>query len=216
MAKQLTFPLPNKLTQRELGSIYFDRLKQSVTREGWLKSAVEKRALDRTGEPCPWYTYPALHFIAERILPSWKIFEYGSGQSTLWWGARVARVIAVEHHKGWADHVASQAPRHVTIVHLELEYGGDYGREILQHELAFDVVIIDGRDRNHCAKSALERISPKGVFIWDNSDRPRYQDGYDMLKAVGFRRIDFHGRGPVNINPWMTSIFYRSDNVMGI
>ena len=68
----------------------------------------------------------------------------------------------------------------------------------------------------NCAKRVLQALRSDGVVVWDNSDREKYEDGYAFLKGHGFRQIDFEGIGPVNIDPWSTSIFYRDNNCLGL
>ncbi len=51
---------------------------------GWFKSALSGMPQDVHGEPLPWYTYAAIAFLAPRVSQNWCVFEYGSGQSTLW------------------------------------------------------------------------------------------------------------------------------------
>ena len=60
------------------------------------------------GAPLPWFTYAAIEFLAERVDRSWRVFEYGAGNGTLWWSARVREVHAVEADAGWH---AALAPR---------------------------------------------------------------------------------------------------------
>jgi hypothetical protein len=55
----------------------------------------------------PWYTR---NFLAELItwdISDWKVFEYGSGNSTLWWRKNVRQVHAVDTNKEWAGKVDS-------------------------------------------------------------------------------------------------------------
>lgn len=107
-------------------------------------------------------------------------------------------------------------PPNVTYIHRALEEDGDYCREIANHAPGFDVVVIDGRDRVNCARQAVGRLADAGVIVWDNAERERYREGYALLEAQGFRRIDFVGLGPINPKAWMTSIFYRAANCLGI
>ncbi|QNH55640.1 MAG: hypothetical protein H2674_14390, partial [Limnospira indica BM01] len=63
---------------------------------GWLKSLATGVPINFDSQPIPWYTYPAIEFIENKISSDFKVFEYGSGQSTLWWAERVLKVISVE------------------------------------------------------------------------------------------------------------------------
>lgn len=183
---------------------------------GWPRSAVERRPVDRDGEPLPWYTYPAISFLAGRVGPGLDVFEFGSGQSTLWWARRARRVVSVEHDPDWHRAVRSRLPDNVDYRHVELAPDGEYARTVLEFERAFDVIVVDGRDRVNCARHCLTALREGGVVVWDNSERERYEPGYARLAEHGFRRLDFDGHGPVNDYGWRTTVFYRPDNCLRI
>jgi hypothetical protein len=185
---------------------------QGFLREsGWLESYRRKVPTSPNG-PLPWFTYSAIAFLEPRLQPELSVFEYGAGYSTLWWAARVASVKACENDQAWFSRMTSRRPPNA-----ELFYE-PRGPSYCQKAAAFssDIIVIDGRDRVDCASACLPGLNPGGVIVWDNSDRPRYQAGYDLLARSGFRRLDFAGPGPVNFTPWVTSIFYRSENCLGI
>src|SRR5881392_3049736 len=83
---------------------------------GWHRSRKEMASVNAAGEPIPWITYPALRFLEPRIRKSFKVFEFGSGLSTLWWAKRVSKVVSVEHDKDWHDLVAKDAPKNVEML----------------------------------------------------------------------------------------------------
>lgn len=64
----------------------------------------------------PWITYPAFRQIQRIIKPSFKVFEYGCGGSSLWWAANTAEVTSVEHDAAWAERVAKTAPANLKII----------------------------------------------------------------------------------------------------
>lgn len=51
----------------------------------------------------PWYTFPAIAFLKDIIMPSYKVLEYGSGYSTLYYKNHVDCLVTIEHNKEWAD-----------------------------------------------------------------------------------------------------------------
>ena len=69
----------------------------------------------------PWWTFSAIAEVEAHLAahPGARVFEYGSGASTIWLARRAGAVISVEHDTGWyrhvSDHVASFA--HVHLVH---------------------------------------------------------------------------------------------------
>src|SRR5262245_48494149 len=70
--------------------------------DGWNHSFRSAQAVDRQNNPIPWYTYAAIHFLEPRLQRQLRVFEYGCGNSTLWYSKRVSQVIAVEHDLQWA------------------------------------------------------------------------------------------------------------------
>ena len=97
-----------------------------------------------------------------------------------------------------------------------LEYNGDYCKSITKQNISFDIVIIDGRDRVNCLINSINYLNKEGVIIFDNSDREYYEEGFKFLNKNGFKRLEFQGHGPICINFWETSIFYREKNCLGI
>ena len=196
------------LNMRDLQN-YFENI-------GWFNSVNEKLPVDQNGNCLPWYTYPAISFLEGRISSGMNVFEYGSGNSTLWWSKRVSNVVSYEHDFGWYSILKGKVPANVSYNHCALEKGDEYSKAVLSDSNKYDVVIIDGRDRINCAKNSLDSLREGGVIVWDNSDRDQYKEGYDFLLENGFRRLDFSGLGPINPYPWCTSVFYKNNNCLGI
>lgn len=213
-AKQL---VGRVLRQSSLGQrvMHCLRLREYLDQCGWFRSVDEQAPVDQQGGYLPWYTYPAIAFLQERVHENLTVFEYGSGNSTLWWSARTARVVSCEHHPEWYTKLKPKLPSNVEYLKKDLETG-EYRDEILAYRDAFEIIIIDGRDRVECAKNCLNALKEDGIVLWDNSDREQYTPGFSHLLDSGFRRLDFWGLGPVNRYPWCTSIFYRDRNCLGI
>lgn len=183
---------------------------------GWFESFRRSLPLDKKGNAIPWYTYAAIHFLENRLKEEMTVFEFGSGNSTIWWATRVGRVVSCEHDQQWFLKMRSTIPDNVELMHIRLRPSGEYSRAILKYENEFDVIVIDGRDRVNCAKNSLNALKDAGVIIWDDSDRERYRDGYEFLLENGFGRLDFHGFGPVHASSSCTSVFYRDDNCLEV
>lgn len=181
---------------------------------GWLQSRRDKSAVDPAGKPLPWFTYPSIQFLDGRIKPAMQVFEYGSGASTLWWASRVSAVAACEYDAAWYQRLAGIVPGNVRLIHAPDP--STYAQQILADGRRFDVVVIDGEVRNQCAHACVGALKPGGAIVWDNAERAEYQEGFDFLAGENFRRLDFDGLGPINVYGWRTSVFYRSDNCLGI
>lgn len=90
-----------------------------------------------------------------------------------------------------------------------------YATKILDYERDyFNFIVVDGVARSFCTLLAANHFSDGGIIVLDNSDRQDVECVISLLLAMGFRRIDFWGLGPVNPYGWCTSVFFR-DNKTG-
>lgn len=181
---------------------------------GHFKSSVARKALDRHGNPLPWYTYPAIDFLSTIDFSDQKILEFGAGQSTLWWAKRAVSVFSVENDTRWFNEVKSKVSKaHNVDIHLCSNL-----QEFAQKPLGrqFDVVIIDGGDRFLCAQTTMDVVANNGCVILDNSEgfwsdssRNESYPIIDLFKNMGYMRVDFYGYAPGVIKPSCTSIFFK-------
>ncbi|QQL48887.1 class I SAM-dependent methyltransferase [Mucilaginibacter ginkgonis] len=183
---------------------------------GWFKSFDAQKPVDANGNPIPWVTYSFIDFIKERINKQHTVFEFGSGNSTFFYAKHAGIVVAVEHDKGWYETVSRDRPENSEIIFCELKRDGDYCRMPVKLGEKFDVIIIDGRDRVNCCLNCLDALTPDGVVVLDDTERESYKPGVDFLKANGFKQLLFSGISPGLFYEKSTSVFYKSDNCLGI
>jgi SAM-dependent methyltransferase len=183
---------------------------------GWIESFKMKMPVDKDLKPIPWMTYPFIDFISDRLRPDMEIFEYGSGNSTLWFADRVKRVDAIEHDEKWYKIMKQRIPNNVNLYFIKLDYDGEYSRFPLNLNKKYDIIIIDGRDRVNCIKISIKCLKPEGVIVLDDSERPQYLEGIRFLLNEGFRKIDFWGISPGVFYKKCTTIFYTENNCLGI
>jgi hypothetical protein len=205
-----------KWPREDLEVLHLMRLRRYLRKIGWIDSAIDNRSVDGKGEPIPWLCYAAIWMLEPRVKPTFRVFEYGSGGSTLWWAKRAHHVVSCEHDFKWHRKMKRQMPPNVTYIHRELEPGGVYCREINEHAGPFEIVVIDGRDRVNCARQSVGKLAADGVIVWDNTERDYYAEGLEFLASQGFRRLDFRGMCPIGTLGITTSILYRPDNCLGI
>lgn len=184
--------------------------------DGWYKSFYGKQSIDNNNQPIPWCTYPFIKFIEPRLKKDFIAFEFGCGNSTLWYSRKITSIKSVEHNKEWYNRMTKQVPSNSTIVYKEINENGDYAKEVLNSHENYDIVIIDGEDRNNCLKYSLGKLTVYGVIVFDNTDRDDYSPSYILLGKSGFKRIDFTGMAPIINTNSCTSIFYRENNCLGI
>jgi hypothetical protein len=217
MIKEFILKLVNYLPFGRLISSYYFLQKNHLSKSGWKRSVVHKLPVDRNGNALPWLTYSSINFLTGRLQKSFSVFEYGSGNSTIWFSTYVNEIISIEHDKRWFDKLDNGFKN---IPNITYEYRdlatSSYQNEILNFTNKFDIIVIDGRQRIACSLNSLKALKKDGVILWDNSDRDEYQKGYNYFLNSGFKRLDFYGMGPVSAHSWCTSIFYRKDNCLNI
>ena len=198
-----------------LWPLYVVRTRGPLHDDGWFRSFTAGESVDAEGRPLPWLCYPVIEFLSGRLRADMSVFEYGCGNSTLWWAARVREVISCEHDPAWYERMRPRIPPNVTLRQVDLD-GGAYARTVSEYPGRFDIVMLDGRDRVNCAIHAVGALKPGGVILWDNSDRAEYQVGYDHLARLGFRKLPFIGLTTVHCHKNEAGIFYQNDNVLSI
>ncbi len=178
-------------------------------RTGHFRSALRTRAVDAVGRPLPWYTYPAIEFLAHQDFTGKRVLEWGAGHSTVWWTERAASVMAFDSDPAWVQWVRKAAPRAV-VHHVPDDLAGA-DRYLAGTE--FDLTVIDGLDRLRCARLSVDRLAEGGAVIFDNSEGYWGREGeypvLDLFRERGFQRIDFYGFVPGVFWPHCTSVFFR-------
>lgn len=150
----------------------------------------------------PWWTFDAIDAVDQLLAekPGARVFEWGSGASTVWLAKRAREVISVEHDSNWADVVAPRIAgfNHATLIRVaaqkqgqigsgkfgfEGQYFDNYVAAIRDLAGQFDLIVIDGRAREACLDEALPRLAPGGRILFDDFKRARYR------KAVADRGL---------------------------
>jgi len=203
---------------QKLRSVVYSRhLSSYIRSSGWMRSFVAKSPQDGNGQPIPWIPRPAYLLLEQRILPSFRVFEYGAGNSTLWFASRCESVIAIEHDVSWYNSVKSRVPPNAEILYSELNETSNYEESIKDYAAALDIAIVDGRRRNECIMQIVESsLKDSTVVILDNSERAEYTDGISMLTSNGYRHLQLCGLAPGHGAETSCSFFYKSANVLGI
>lgn len=186
----------------------------------------------------PWWTYQAVDhvsgFLAGRGYEA-RVFEYGSGASTVWLGRRCSSLDAVEHHVDWADRVRAlvqEAPglRCTPTLHVppvpavapgavaRVPSGAPSGRGLdfaayvdVVHDVGglFDLVTVDGRAREASLLASLEHVAPDGLLLLDDAQRPRYRDVVRQAEAQGWYSLRTRGATPCQPVPRETVLLSR-------
>jgi hypothetical protein len=177
---------------------------------GWTNSFYKKAPVDKNNNPLPWVSYSMIYFLEKYINKNMKVFEFGSGNSTLFFGKKVQKVVSVEHDLEWYEKISIISPKSVEIVYSELEYNGDYCRMIRNYNEKFDIIFIDGRDRVNCLKNSIDYLNDNGIIILDDSERSKYQEAFSFMKIKGFYSFTIYGISAGIFEFHETTVFYRN------
>ena len=174
----------------------------------------EKICVDRDGNPIPWYTYPAIEYLAQFDYTNKKVFEFGCGNSSLFWANRAQKVTSIEDNLKWFEKWQKEF-KHDRLSILWRDEGEIYENAILEQDDLQDLIIIDGKRRFQCASTALKRLNSGGMIILDDSDRvntsTEYQKAIAILQDADLIQVDFYGFCPMNNYTKTTSVFLKRD-----
>lgn len=182
---------------------------------GWLTSYSKKEPVDSSNKPLPWMTLSFIKFIEPRLTTDFSVFEYGSGNSTLYFSSKVKSVTSLEHNREWLDKTKSKIAANVELIFNEFpsnEYSASIGRT--GHK--YDIIIDDAMDRVNVIHSSIQSLTERGVFILDDSEREEYKIGIDYLLNNGFKKLDFWGLAPGVLFNKCTTVFYKTNNCLNI
>jgi protein-L-isoaspartate O-methyltransferase len=182
----------------------FDKWARKSTFGLWIRSILSIYDLDDlVALDLPWWTFRATD-IVEKFLqtrPNSRVFEFGSGSSTFWLAKRATDIVSIEHDPIWAQKVTKAYLPNAKVILIQPEpilaghtpvrssKKGFENLDFTNYVMAiakvggpFDVIVIDGRAREHCFESALNFLSPGGIIVFDNINRTRYLTAIEKFK----------------------------------
>jgi len=169
------------------------------TEYGFLESSKKNIPVNDKNEIMPMYTYPCYEWLNSIDWNDSKVFEYGTGYSTIWWQNKNVDYHAVEDNKQWHDMIEDKT-------NIEYKPGHHkYIESIYKYDFKFDVIVIDGVVRFDCIKPALEKIKDDGIIIVDNTDWHR--NSKEELDKSDLIPIHFHGFKPLHVDSETTSCY---------
>ena len=174
------------------------------------KTIDEKICVDKDGNHIPWYTYPAIEYLSQLDFSNKDIFEYGCGNSTMFWVKRANSVTSIEDNLNWFSKWQEEF-KHDKLDIRWRDEGEGYFNAIFEDNKKYDVIVVDGKRRADCARCALTSLKDGGMIILDDSDRintsKEYVDAVNELKKGDLIQIDFYGFCPMNNYTKTTSLF---------
>ena len=179
---------------------------------GQWRSIKNRMAVDYRGIEIPWYTYPAIEYLLSFDFKDCEVFEFGSGNSSLFWASRARIVYSVEDNQEWFEIVSKRKKENQILIHRSDEAG--YVKSLAEQRKLFEIIVIDGNWRNGCVVEAINFLKEGGMIVLDNSDRVIEKECSRLLREHGLIQMDFSGFGPINGYCWTTSVFMKSPDLL--
>lgn len=200
----------------------------------WFRSLGKSYLLNQA---VPWLTFEAIDYLNSLPLRGKRVFEYGSGGSTLFWVRKGSVCVSVEHDRSWYYELNSRLKSNPYLdyrlceAEISHQFGPgerdpanpdhyasaampnhDFKRYVTQidefDDNFFDVVLIDGRARASCIKHCARKVAKEGILILDNADLD-YYTSQAFVYLSGFSKRRLSGVGPSSFVFWQTDIYSR-------
>lgn len=168
----------------------------------------------------PFYVPKAIRRIEGLLNTDSRVFEWGSGASTLWYAQRASQVVSTEHDEEWhrrgLDRLENKGCKNTDLLFAPPAPPPSFSWETQWPHFAllghppdkpeffnyiksidaypdghFDCIAIDGRERVGCLAHALPKLKDTGFIVLDDSHRPRYRPFFDILSEWRIERFDF-------------------------
>lgn len=170
---------------------------------GYYETLQSGKPVDVDGNCLPWFTYPAIEYLKQLDLSKKTVLEWGCGYSSLFFAQRVSFIDSIEDDSNWYNEIKGKLPVNAAL-HLVTEANYVSIAESLGKK--YDIIIIDAKHRDECAKIACNYLNEGGIIIIDNSDW--FKVSSKIIRDNDLIEVDFHGFGPINDYTWTTSIFF--------
>jgi hypothetical protein len=159
----------------------------------------------------PWLPFRVIERLEKHLTNESRVFEFGGGGSTLWFADRVGEVVTVEHDDDWFralnEAVSGRDNCQVLYRAADDDFTEYVGAIADFADGYFDVVLVDGRNRIRCLRSAMGKVRPGGLLILDDSDRARYSEAF--MIATAWPHVTYRGLTPSKAIAGVTTVWRR-------
>jgi len=166
----------------------------------------------------PWWSYKAIQYV-DTIVKGKRIFEYGTGGSTMRFATEAKEIVAVEDDNRWMDMVNEKLKEknihNARIIYSFFDFknpegfeNSEYIRMIDTAGGDFDIVIIDGQDRSFqerikCFRHVEQRMKPGQYIVVDDFWRYEILRKENRAKEIKV----FESVGPCRFGVTSTAVF---------
>ncbi len=202
-----------------------DAVKRLLFDCGMLRSIWGQESVASNGKPLPWLSMPAIHYLQYLDLRGARVFEFGSGNSTLFWqdkhaNGQIRSYNAVEYNgeyhakmsmeNGFYRDTVSYGPNEERYF-SQAYHAATAGTSKEEFLNPFDLTIVDGpiQWRKKELDEALRVTCSEGLIIVDDSN---WLAGHvkRVCEERNLCRVDFAGFSPGVSYTKVTSLLFRN------
>ena len=182
----------------------------------WLKLFFKRS--NPVKEQIPYLPFRAQEWLNRFLKSDMRVFEYGSGGSTIFIAKRVKSIVSIEHDKKWYQIVNAvlnknainnceyfliepdykdlkSIPSYKIFSQLLFKPFKQYIAQIDRYpDASFDLVSIDGKARNFCVRRAIRKVRKGGILLLDDSNYKIFRPSLDLL--IQYQKHEFYGLCP--------------------
>jgi predicted O-methyltransferase YrrM len=163
----------------------------------------------------PWIVPESLTALEPLLWTGMRIFEWGSGGSTLYWLKHDAYVTTLERKSRWYFWTRNKAQDlagklDIVLIPMNGKADDDYANAIKGFDDGtFDLVFVDGEapQRNQALHAAAPKIKSDGILLLDNSNWYDTKWLHDEWTETRWQTIEYPWLGKSMV--WATSIIRR-------
>lgn len=166
----------------------------------------------------PWFSWGAIRYLDKFIKPGMKVFEWGSGGSTIFFSNRQCSIYSVEDNAEWINRINEKLSNSAHNAILQYEpYDFDNAIDFTDSSYLnpginmneFNIIIVDGTERDNtirpkCFEKAQRSVNNNSIIIVDDSWR--YPEIIQASTAKEIKR--FQGTGPCRPGVTTTDIHF--------
>jgi predicted O-methyltransferase YrrM len=144
-------------------------------------SVIRQTTFEKRHPQYPWITVDMVN-ILENILTKNDIgFEFGSGNSTIWFAKNTKKIASVEHNREWYERVSKMIEDNNLknailkfvdgVDDIKMKGENNYVSPIKKiKDSTLDYCFVDGIFRDECILEAINKLKKGGLLIVDNVD----------------------------------------------
>lgn len=170
------------------------------------RGAIARKRLGQYPE-LPWIPFSAIKALDTLIQADWRVWEIGSGMSTLWLARRAGHVTSVEASREWHARL-SQIVMDRGVKNIDLRYrwvASEMADFSNVPDQSLDLLYVDGGPRDTCLANGISKVKPGGYAYLDNWDIDEFWSGsrdlLNRLDLLGPRARRFVDYVPGTVGP---------------